>query len=72
MSSTGRVLPINEDKLNAFLGQVVGDIGASLSSVLAYIGQKLGLYKELAEAGPLTPAELAERTKTTERYERSL
>lgn len=35
MSSTGNIRPINEEKLNAFIGQVVGDLGASLSSVLA-------------------------------------
>ena len=43
---------INEDKMNQFLGKVVGDFGASLSSSLAYIGQKLGLYKALATNGP--------------------
>src|SRR5216684_5686056 len=62
--------PVNEDKMNAFLGKVVGDFGASLSSALVYIGQKLGLYKTLAEAGPVTPAELAQRTNTNERYVR--
>ena len=61
---------INEDKMNQFLGKVVTDFGASLSSSLAYIGQKLGLYKALADHGPLTPAELAEKTNTTERYVR--
>jgi SAM-dependent methyltransferase len=61
---------INEDKMNQFLGKVVTDFGASLSSSLAYIGQKLGLYKELAANSPLTPAELAEKTNTTERYVR--
>jgi SAM-dependent methyltransferase len=62
--------PINEDKMNAFLGKVVGDFGASLSSALVYIGQKLGLYKALADGGPATPAELAQRTNTNERYVR--
>src|SRR5439155_25084715 len=61
---------INEDKMNAFLGKVVGDFGASLSSALVYIGQKLGLYKAMTEAGPITPAELARRTNTNERYVR--
>lgn len=70
MSSTANVKPINEAKLNEFIGQVVGDLGASLSSVLAYMGQKLGLYKALADGGPLTPGELADRTKTFERYVR--
>jgi 2-polyprenyl-3-methyl-5-hydroxy-6-metoxy-1,4-benzoquinol methylase len=62
--------PINEDKMNAFLGKVVGDFGAALSSSLVYIGQKLGLYKALAQAGSVTPAELAQRTSTNERYVR--
>lgn len=61
---------INEAKLHAFLGQAVNDFGAALSCTLAYIGQKLGLYDALAEAGPLTPAELAARTGTVERYVR--
>ena len=61
---------INQDKMNQFLGKVVGDFGASLGSSLAYIGQKLGLYKTLAADGPLTPAELAQKTNTNERYVR--
>ena len=61
---------INQDKMNQFLGKVVGDFGASLGSSLAYIGQKLGLYKTLAADGPLTPAELAKKTNTNERYVR--
>ncbi|HEV7892296.1 MAG TPA: methyltransferase domain-containing protein [Pyrinomonadaceae bacterium] len=61
---------IDPDKLHAFIGKVVGDFGAALSSTLVYIGQRLGLYKALAEAGPSTPAELAERTGTVERYVR--
>src|SRR2546423_2778061 len=61
---------INEEKMNAFLGKVVSDFGASLSSALVYLGQKLGLYQALAEGGPATPAELAQRTNTNERYVR--
>ena len=53
--------PINEDKMHAFLGKVVGDFGAALSSSLVYIGQKLGLFKAMAEAGPITPEELAQK-----------
>jgi 2-polyprenyl-3-methyl-5-hydroxy-6-metoxy-1,4-benzoquinol methylase len=62
--------PINEDKMNAFLGKVVGDFGAALSSSLVYIGQKLGLYKAMAAGDAVTPAELAEKTSTNERYVR--
>ena len=61
---------INGDKMNEFLGKVVGDFGAALSTSLAYLGQKLGLYKAMAEAGPSTPAELAQKTNTNERYVR--
>jgi hypothetical protein len=68
MSTAGQAQAINEDKMNAFLGKVVGDFGASLSSPLVYIGQKLGLYQAMSAAGPLTPAELAQRTNTNERY----
>jgi 2-polyprenyl-3-methyl-5-hydroxy-6-metoxy-1,4-benzoquinol methylase len=59
---------INEDKMHAFLGKVVGDFGAALSSALVYIGQKLGLYKALASGGPMTSTELANKTSTNERY----
>jgi SAM-dependent methyltransferase len=62
--------PIDEDKMHEFMGKVVGDFGAALSSSLAYLGQKLGLYKAMAGSGPLTPAELAEKTSTNERYVR--
>src|SRR4051812_2244693 len=70
MAQVDTAREINEDKMNAFLGQVVTDLGASLSSVLAYIGQKLGLYKALAESDGMTPAQLAAKTGTTERYVR--
>ncbi|HEX3559134.1 MAG TPA: class I SAM-dependent methyltransferase [Pyrinomonadaceae bacterium] len=70
MSSISEAGQINPEKLEAFIGKVVGDFGAALSSSLVYIGQKLGLYKALAEGGPQTPAELAGRTQTTERYVR--
>lgn len=56
--------------MNEFLGKVVGDFGAALSSVLSYIGIKLGLFDGLADSDGLTPAELAEKTSTTERYVR--
>lgn len=70
MSTAQAAREINEDKMNQFLGKVIGDFGASLSSALVYIGQKLGLYKALANNGPSTPAELAQLTNTNERYVR--
>jgi SAM-dependent methyltransferase len=70
MSTGTKIDSINEEKMNDFLGKVVNDFGAALSSVLVYIGQKLGLYEALVKSGPLTPAELAEKTGTFERYVR--
>lgn len=60
-------MAVNEDKLHAFLGKAVGDLGASISAVLMLLGDELGLYSALAKA-PATPSELAKRTKTNERY----
>ena len=69
MDATMQEQKINEEKMNAFLGKVVEDFGAALSSGLVYIGQRLGLYKAMAESGEaLSPAELAGKTGTTERY----
>jgi 2-polyprenyl-3-methyl-5-hydroxy-6-metoxy-1,4-benzoquinol methylase len=59
-----------EEKLNALLGKVVGDVGAAMSAALVVVGDKLGLYKALSALGPSTPAELARRTETAERYVR--
>lgn len=60
-------MDIDEAKVEEFLGKVVTDAGAALGIALAYIGDELGLYKAMAGAGPLTPAELAEKTGTNER-----
>ncbi len=70
MSTPAQTREINEEKMQQFLGKVVGDFGASLGSSLAYIGQKLGLYKGIAALGSVTPAELAKQTNTSERYVR--
>jgi SAM-dependent methyltransferase len=59
---------IDQAKLEAFLGKVVGDLGAALSASLAGIGDKLGLYKAMDEFGPMTSEELARKTGTAERY----
>ncbi|HEU5002011.1 MAG TPA: class I SAM-dependent methyltransferase [Actinomycetota bacterium] len=62
--------PIDEAKAGAFTGRVLGDTAAAATVVLAAIGDKLGLFKDLARGGPATSAELARRTQTTERYAR--
>ena len=63
-------MAINQDKLHEFLGKAINDFGATFHAALMRIGDKLGLYKGLAAGGPQTPAELARRTSTTERYVR--
>jgi SAM-dependent methyltransferase len=63
-------MEIDTDKLNAFMGKMLVDVGAAISASLMLIGDKLGLYKALARGGPMTSAELANATSTTERYVR--
>src|SRR5215831_2774096 len=63
-------MPADQAKLHEFMGKLLNDMGAAATGALVLIGDKLGLYKALAEAGPLTPAELAARTGTAERYVR--
>jgi SAM-dependent methyltransferase len=63
-------MAINEEKMNELLGRFLNDFGATFHSAMAVIGDKLGLYKAMAEAGPVTSEELAERTGTSERYVR--
>jgi SAM-dependent methyltransferase len=58
------------DKLMAFMGKLVGDLGAMASIGPMLIGEKLGLYKALATGGPMSPGELAAATNTNERYVR--
>ena len=62
-------MALNMEKLNVFVGQFVGDLGAAAHSGMVVIGEKLGLYKALAE-GPLNSAQLAAKTNTDERYVR--
>lgn len=62
-------MTVDTNKLHEFLGKAVGDLGAAISAVLISIGDELGYYKALAKQ-PLSPAELAELTQTSERYAR--
>jgi SAM-dependent methyltransferase len=62
--------PVNETKLHEFVMKAVGEMGAAMNAALIIIGDKLGLYKAMAGAGPMTSAEVAAKTKTTERYVR--
>lgn len=68
--TAGEVTIEQTPSTEAFAGQVVSDIAATLSGVLTNIGHKLGLYESMAGAGPLTSKDLAARTATDERYVR--
>jgi SAM-dependent methyltransferase len=50
------------------MGQAVGDLGAAISGLMVHLGDELGLYRAMAGAGPVTAAEVADRTGTAERY----
>jgi 2-polyprenyl-3-methyl-5-hydroxy-6-metoxy-1,4-benzoquinol methylase len=60
--------PIDQEKVDQLTGQMVQEAGGALSTSLIVIGDRLGLYKALAAAGPLSSTELASRTGTHERY----
>ena len=63
-------MAINPDKLGAFIGKLVGDLGAMASIGPMILGEKLGLYKAMAGGAPIDAAELAAKTNTDERYVR--
>jgi SAM-dependent methyltransferase len=52
------------------MGRFVGDLGAALSAALVVIGDRLGLYRAMADGAPVTPQELSDRTGTDARYVR--
>ncbi|MGH9746250.1 MAG: class I SAM-dependent methyltransferase [Candidatus Acidiferrales bacterium] len=62
--------PLDQAKLHAFVMNAVGEMGAAMNAALIVIGDKLGLYKAMSGAGPMTSAELAKKTGTSERYVR--
>lgn len=68
MTLEARPPDLDEAKVNAFVGKMLGDVGATLTGVLVIVGDRLGLYRVLATDGPLSASELAQRTGTSERY----
>jgi ubiquinone/menaquinone biosynthesis C-methylase UbiE len=61
---------INQQKLEALFGRLFGDISAGYGGVMVSLGDKLGLYKAMAGAGPLSSQEVAKRSGCAERYVR--
>ena len=56
-----------QQKIELFAGQVVTDLAAAMAGVMTNLGHKLGLYRAMAESGPINSDELAHRTSTNER-----
>jgi hypothetical protein len=56
------------DKVKAFAGLMTNDLGAAMQGALSYIGDRLGIFQGLANAGPVTSTELAANTGLNERY----
>jgi SAM-dependent methyltransferase len=63
-------MDVNPDRLNAFMGKMVSEVGSAMNASLMLIGDKLGLYKTLAAKGPMNSTDLAKATGTSERYVR--
>ncbi len=61
---------IDQAKLDQFMGQFVSDLGAAVSAALVVIGDRLGLYRAMADGVPVSAEELAQRTGTDARYVR--
>lgn len=70
MATVAEPTVLDDQKLMQFVFRAVDEVGATLNAALVVMGDKLGLYRALAGAGPVTPAELAARTGTAERYVR--
>ncbi|HKJ59826.1 MAG TPA: class I SAM-dependent methyltransferase [Halobacteriales archaeon] len=63
-------MALDEEQLDRLVGTALSDFGATASAPLVVVGDELGLYSALVDAGPLTSAGLAEETDTAERYVR--
>lgn len=63
-------MPATESEVAAFVQKAFGDLGGALTASMVVLGDKLGLYRAMAGAGPIDAAELARRTGTAERYVR--
>jgi len=61
-------ITLDENRLEAFAGIIANDVGAALNAALVTIGDRLGLYRAMADGQPVSAAELAARTSTHERY----
>jgi 2-polyprenyl-3-methyl-5-hydroxy-6-metoxy-1,4-benzoquinol methylase len=68
MSAASTGLPIDETKLNEFMGKAVADMGAAIHAVIILLGDRLGLYKAMGDSRPVNSQQLAQQTGLNERY----
>jgi SAM-dependent methyltransferase len=61
---------VDQKKLDALVGRLFGDLSAGYGGVMVSLGHKLGLYRAMAGAGPLSSVEVARRSGCGERYVR--
>ncbi len=67
MSNVSNAAQLDDGKLNAFVGQMLNDLGGASSIAMVRIGDALGLYKELHARGPMTSSELADTCRNRRR-----
>ena len=70
MAAVQEPAAVDGAKLEQFVFRAVEEVGATLNAALVVMGDKLGLYRALAGAGPITSVELARRSGVAERYVR--
>ena len=70
MATVATARAIDPHKLDVFLQQAVGDMGAALHAAVVLIGDKLGLFRAMRDGSPVTSQMLSERTGVRERYVR--
>jgi hypothetical protein len=61
-------MTIDQARLDEYVGKAVTDVGATATTALVILGDRLGLWQAMAGAGPLTSEQLAVRTGYAERY----
>lgn len=61
-------MAVDQERLQDFMGRMVGEFGVVASAALIVLGDKLGLYRAMAGQGAIISANLAKRTGMTERY----
>ncbi len=68
MATATAAAAVDQAKVEKFVERMVDDVGTAMRGALSYIGDKHGIFRVLAAAGPVTVEELAKKTKLNARY----